>query len=263
MITCTGIHETNPCGYLAGLGLLVLANRYDNQAKLSWSDEGFAVLHIELTLDELAKRLANDNPTPLPDTDCKLRSIDVDEWTNLDLPTWLGRPDGISHKGDTPDTTQWMLTAKRDRSGGWLARAKRPHNLMGNAAKWIEAMMAWNYEDEISPMGLDPNARQQSAIQAKAASTTGPIATAGAVWLAIWGLSLLPVMPGRTAGWWSKEKFSYMTWTEPMGLALVSSLVRTKPSKALTAYGITRFWSVTSIATENQGEWALTFASSG
>lgn len=263
MIECTGIHESNPCGYLAGLGLLVLANRYDDQAKLSWSDEGCAILHTEMTIDRLADWLAQDNPTPLPDTSVKLRSIDVDQWLNLDLPTWLGRPDGWSRTGVAPDTTRWMLTSKKDRSGGWLARAKKCHAFMGDAANWREAMTGWRYENDVSPLGLDPIIRQQSALQAEPASSTGQIATASAVWLAIWGLTLLPVMPGRTAGWWSVREIRYATWTEPFGLALVKSLARARPSKDLTVYGVTRHWVVDVVETENMGEFFLSFASSG
>ncbi len=260
MIECTGIHESNPCGYLAGLGLLVLTNRYDDRAKLSWSDEGYAMLHTEMTIDRLADRLAGDNPTPLPDTDAKLRSIDLDEWLKLDLPTWLGRPDG---RKSTTDSTRWMLTPKRDRSGGWLARAKKPHALMGDAANWQEAMTGWRHEHDVSPLGFDPTVRQQSALQAESASDTGQIATAGAVWLAVWGLTLLPVMPGRTAGWLSDEEISYATWTEPFGLALVTSLVRARLSKDLSAYGVTRHWIVDVVETENKGELSLGFASRG
>ena len=260
MIECKGIHEANPCGYLAALGLLRLAHDYDSNVKLSWSDEGHAVFHTNLTAGKLAERLAADNPEPFPETDKKLRGLNVDEWLDLNLPTWLGRPDGFAKKEKSADTTPWVLIAAKGRGGGWFAEARKSHALMHDPAKWIDVISGWQHKDAVSPLGLDPSIRQESALQANTASVTGQIGTAGAVWSAVWGLTLLPVFPSGTAGWSSKSQIRYATWSAPFGLELVRSLVRAPITSDLSAYGVTRTWTVERIRTEQEGAFALDFA---
>ena len=128
------------------------------------------------------------------------------------------------------------------------------------------SVTSWQYHDKVSALQLDPSCRRDSATQAEDASSTGQIATAGAVWLAVNGLPLFPLYPGRnspiTSGWWSDKEFEYVTWKHPLCLEVVRSLCGAKPHTSMARYGVSLRWRSRAVEAGKKG-WQLLNAEPG
>ena len=144
--------------------------------------------------------------------------------------------------------TAWRMYGIKERSG-WLDTIAEIAQAM-NADKWREALFGpWRYEDEVSPLGWDPNVVQRHAEQGRSASATGPIATAGAVWLSVLSLPLFPVFPGErrlaTTGI-VNGFFCWPVWSQPATLDTVRFLLQldygSLASEQRQALGIRQLW---------------------
>jgi hypothetical protein len=251
------LSPSNPCAYLAGLGLLriVTERHLLDEPHLKWlvtPATQHAVLHTatDITLEELCELLARTHDDSwLPDTGKDIRKITPDKWHEVGGPTWAGRPDHLDKNGELL-TSQWRTFAVKERVG-WLEAVTTSAKIMTDPAKWLEALSGpWLQSDPVSPLGFDPDSFQDGATQASDASTVKPHGTAGAVWLAVNALPLFPMIPGARRPFTSgirNDRFVYVTWADPLPLSTVKALCRAPWHRVGTdqfePYGVNAIWS--------------------
>jgi hypothetical protein len=260
-IALPGLTPDNPLGFRAAVGLLSLCEQIlPSGCRLSWQQMQ-AMLHTEHACDEDALVDAFDHHhrrTGVPNWltwDKDLR-VPVEKYREqLAIADRNGQDAlaSLAHEANTDKNgklfpTAWRMYGIKERTG-WLDTIGEIAQAM-NADKWREALFGpWRYEDQVSPLGWDPNVVQHHAEQARNASATRPIATAGAVWLAVLSLPLFPVFLGErrlaTTGI-VDSAFCWPVWSQPATLDTVRFLLQldygSLSMKQRQAIGIRQLW---------------------
>lgn len=241
-IQLSGLSPDHPLGVRAAVGLLAVCDRHwPNGCRLSWQLMQ-AVLHTEHACEEeqLVQALDADhrqNGTPswlTWDKDIRVswevfaEQIATAEPAAQDALAALAHEYCVDKNGKLLPTA-WRMYGVKERTG-WLQAIQELADAMTDVEKWREALFGpWRYEDKASPLGWDPNVVQRHAEQARSTSATNPVATAGAVWLAVLSLPLFPVFVGTrglvTTGIVDGE-FYWPTWSQPATLDTVRFLLQ-------------------------------------
>ena len=240
-IQLSGLSPDHPLGVRAAVGLLAVCERlWPHECRLSWQPMQ-AVLHMEHACDEeqLVQALDEDqrqNGTPswlTWDKDIRVSYAAFAEQIATAEPAAQDALAALAHeycvdKNGKLLPTAWRMHGVKERTG-WLQAIQEIATSMTDD-KWREALFGpWRYEDNVSPLGWDPNVVQRHAEQARSASATNPVATAGAVWLAVLSLPLFPVFVGErglvTTGIVG-EAFCWPTWSHPATLDTVRFLLQ-------------------------------------
>ena len=263
-ITLSGLSPDDPLGFRAAVGLLHLCERlYPGDCRLSWQPMR-AALHTEHLHDEaqLVRALDEDHrqnamPSWLTwDNDLRVPAgqyceqlADADR-TSLEAFAALAH-EYVTDKNGKLRPTRWRMHGVKERTG-WLAIIRQVARAM-TAEKWHEALFGpWRYEDTVSPMGWDPSVVQRHAEQARRTGVTRPLATAGAVWLAVLSLPLFPVFVRRTrrrrlaTTGIVDNAFYWPIWSQPATLDTVRFLLQLDYSalsaEKRQALGVKQLW---------------------
>ena len=240
-IALPGLTPGHPLGFRAAVGLLSLSEQIlPSGCRLSWQPMQ-AILHTEHACDEDALVDTLDQhhrQTGAPSWLTWAKDIRVpvrNYCEQLAIADRNGQAAlaSLAHEANMDKNgklfpTAWRMYGIKERTGwldtiGVIARAM-------NADKWREALFGpWRYEDQVSPLGWDPNVVQRHAEQACSASATRPIATAGAVWLSVLSLPLFPVFLGER--WLATTgivdgAFCWPVWSQPATLDTVRFLLQ-------------------------------------
>jgi len=260
-IALSGLNPDSPLGVRAALGLLRVCDRiFPASCRLSWQ-RIHAVLHTRHSCDEgqLVDALDQDHrqhgtpPWLAWEKDIRVAAETFSELVAASDRSTQEVLAALAHeyhkdKNGNLRPTAWRMYGVKERTG-WLAAIGDIVKAM-TADKWREAVFGpWRYEDNGSPLGWDPSVVQRHAEQARTSSATGPVATAGAVWLAALSLPLFPVFVGQrrlaTTGIVG-DAFYWPIWTHPATLSTVRFLLqldyRKLSPEQRQALGIRQVW---------------------
>ncbi len=263
-----GLRGQNTLGFLAALGVLVLANEAGLEPKLSWTDDinQSAVLVCGKTLDELSTVLLRQlevvasgalltGEIGQKQTDVKLfpnnqRDSDLRKWTEelrisgtrleRRLLGALVAEGAVDGKGAAKPShlhfaagQQQFLDIARD----VLAAVK------ADPSRLEEAMIGpWRSDADVKNFSWASGTERIFAVRGFKPSSEKRLGIPGADALAFVGLSMLPVVEAngslRTTGCdrgWKSSAFSWSLWSEPLGIRVVQSVLAMPSPKGADA----------------------------
>jgi hypothetical protein len=262
--TLNALHGSNPLGFLAGLGTLVLASRQASpeEPHLAWHATPPHAARLwcrEPDPEVLAAALfaaLMDKAGPTPESVTGTKSF-------KDLTLQLCRSQFDKLSSDSAALLAAMAsdaTAKDRPVSGALVMTGGPQDFTAEVAKLRAAVKAagpaaiqtaifgpWQYE-EGHPLGFDPlMERQHGYLGAKPERDSRRVP--GAVLLAVTALELLPLYPAEARGGIANACFrdrhwqtmTWPLWTPPLALRAVESLLavsRARSQNALPSEGI-------------------------
>ena len=254
-VVLTGIDGSNPLGFFAALGVLAVLTDRGVAARLQWRDEGvwrpiFDGFDGELDavvawidedrascIDEAAIRLEYDGKRDLKPPPARFRRYLKDlraeaepgRRRGVDWASAFATDVVVDNNGNTKPTAlhftagqQQFLKMVRDLAEG-VTREDVEEALMG----------PWRYQRPLPVMGWDATMARDYALRASDPSGDKKLGVPGADWLAVRGLTFLPVAPvGRRVwttgcvGGWKTGRFRWGLWTVPLGREVVRSTVQ-------------------------------------
>lgn len=274
-LLCTGLDGSNPLGFFAALGALeALSARGD--AALTWRDVGgwraelhYRIAGLEGGPDALAAFLDDDRKACVDDpalmleydgkqdlkaspalfreyleglvdaaTPAKRRSVD---WAGA-----FGSDVVRDNNGNTKPTALHFTAGQQQ----FLAMVRQLSE--GTLAEDIRAALLgpWPNDKPLPIMGWDCTASRDYALRANNPSGDKKLGSPGADWLAVRGLSLLPVAPNRgrlettgCSGGWKTGSFSWPLWSARLDRDTVRALLqREVPAAMRDARGIVAYF---------------------
>jgi hypothetical protein len=263
-----GLRGQNTLGFLAALGVLVLANEAGLDPKLSWTDDinQSAVLVCDATFDQLsavvleqleviASGVLLNGEIGRTQTDVKLfpndqRGTELRKWTDelRNSGTRLERrllgalvaEGAVDGKGAAKPShlhfaagQQQFLDVARD----VLAAVK------ADPSRLEEALVGpWRSDADIKNFSWASGTERIFAVRGFKPSSEKRLGVPGADALAFVGLSMLPVVEAngslRTTGCdrgWKSSAFTWSLWGQPLGIRVVQSLLAMLPVKGAEA----------------------------
>lgn len=274
-----GLEATNPLGFLAALGTLTVCERMspDRTLRLSWTDTVVPTprLHGVATFDEVVDAVlvdrdlwtpsvALDWPTAdRPWTDVKGTTDEIGAWlTNahaaasedggraLSLVTALVGEISVD-QGGKAKPSDLHFTAGQQR---FLSMARQLRETV-DAERLIEGLAGpWRYDSDAPSLMWDVTDDRVYALSATDPAKDKKRTVPGAEWLALMGLTCLPVVgrqgrtqtPGCSGEWHRGGAFSWPVWRSALPLSVVRSLLTLDdlraddPPPSLAARGVIR-----------------------
>lgn len=262
-ILLKGIEGSNPLGFLAALGSVVVLSRTLPTVKLSWEATGSpwrpVLHHIPDDGQSLSERIADD----LANSQASDRVYGLDRklpyeqeafrghlWSarerasatarcEIDLLSALGT-DAYVEKGQFRDTSFRMVRSGDSAGQGLLAYAAKIKAATTGDAIARTLFNIWDYADDGSSLRWDPMEDQRYALRWYDPSPSsnkkfGPRTMIAANCLALEALRLFPVMPSAnrtaTTGFRYKDRkrqFTWPIWSAPLPLPVIRSLLSLK-----------------------------------
>jgi hypothetical protein len=262
-ILLTGIEGSNPLGFLAALGSVVVLGRQHPDVRLSWQTSETAwrpILHESpVSRQDLSAHLADllhdspatdnvyalDKKLPYPLESFRAHLSDAVAQASLntraevDLLAALGT-DAHADNGQFADTTFRMVRSGDSAGQGLLAYAARikAHTTPETIERTL--LQPWDYADDGSSLRWDPLEDQRYALRWYDPSPTankkfGPRTMLAANCLALEALRLFPVAPvsnrALTTGFRYKARLRQLTWpiwSPPLTLQVIRSALSLK-----------------------------------
>jgi hypothetical protein len=254
-IVLTGLDGANPLGFFAALGVLEVLSERGMPARLQWRDEGVwrpVLTGFDGGCDALvgwidedriscnaepALGLEYDGKRDLKPAPAVFRSYleqlvaqaESGRRRGVDWASAFATDVAIDSNGNTKPTALHF-------TAGQNQFLKMVTELVGDVtAKDIrEALMGpWRYERPLPVMGWDATMARDYALRASNPSGEKKLGVPGADWLAVRGLTFLPVVPVKggvkttgCTGSWKRGDFRWGLWTVPLGSAVVRSTLR-------------------------------------
>jgi hypothetical protein len=263
--TLNALHGSNPLGFLAGLGTLVLASRRagPEEARLAWHATPSHAARLWCPEPDAAALAAAlfaalmDKAGPTPESVTGTSAF-------KDLTLQLCRSQFDKLASDSAAVLAAMVsdaTAKDRPVCGPLVMIGGPQNFTAKVGKLRAAVRAagpaaiqtalfgpWRYE-EGHPLGFDPLMERQHGYLGVKPVPANNRHVPGAVLLAITALELLPLYPVEARGGTANACFrdrqwqamTWPLWSPPLALRVVESLLsvrRMKSQNALPSEGI-------------------------
>ncbi len=247
----TGLEGTNPLGFLAALGVQVAFASESKQPRLWWSDgiTSHAVVDGDFTTDRIAEQALkvfyqwNGNPALNPERPdgSEMPKGDELKLTQCDIRAYL-----MSARDNTPETSlssALVAEGSLDKKGvakpsdlyfaaGRQSFLKIAREVLSNVS--LEETLnglegPWGYEnEELGTLGWDVSDDRNYALRANDPEREKKPTNPGPEALAILGLSLHPVFPGRgrtLTQRCSGKYYSWPLWRKPASLGAVKSLL--------------------------------------
>ena len=251
----TGLEGTNPLGFLAALGVQVAFASESEQPRLWWSDGiiPHAVVDGDFTTDRIAEQALrvfsqwNGGPALNPERPDGLKMPKGDELklTQSDIRAYL-----MFARDNTPETSlssALVAEGSLDKKGvakpsdlyftagqQWFLKIAREVLSNVSLEETLNGLEGpWGYEnDRLGTLGWDVSDDRDYALRANNPSGEKKPTNPGPEALAILGLSLHPVFPGRgrtltqgCSGKWTEGHYSWPLWRKPASLNAVKSLL--------------------------------------
>lgn len=244
---------SHPLGALASFGLLRLATEWDDSVRLAFTMQDDWVAFLEsnelVSMDTLISKLTDWIKSNEVDRILQWADdvrITRDEYqrvlasalleNDLLLAKFLGAiaADGAvdRQKGLIKPCSFYMVSGQQSFLKGAqeivAAIRANPESMFSEALRG-----PWKYQARIHGLGWDPNTERLYALRHKAPTSEKPSCVAGAVILALWALSLFPVVSNNgkafTAGFTRKKFQQFFSWpvfSTPIQLTELWSLLQ-------------------------------------
>jgi hypothetical protein len=259
-LVLAGLDGGNPLAFLAALGVLAIAARQTRETRVLWvcadgrwrpvihgveedEDRFIQALLAGLELDESKPfSMQRELPFGVGDFVAALNTaVERDDPLRRrlsDLLAGLGTDGVVDEKGRFADTALRMVRSKDAAGQGLLAYAMNMRKLIDGPALRRALFEKWRYEDSGFALRWDPIEDDRYGLRWYDPGTSSNAKFAlrtmqGANVLALEGLALLPVQPGRrsavTTGFGTlagrREYFTWPIWDVAIGVDVVRSLL--------------------------------------
>lgn len=275
--TLTALDGSNPLGFLAALGVLAVEERMlpSERPRLSWTTGVIArpVLHGLATAEHLVDAVMQDRqhwfesavldfPPEAPARDVKLDATGLRAWLKacagarfsdggraLSLVAALVAEGSYTGDGKAKPTDLHFTAGQQQ----FLEMARRLRDEL--TADHVEEALTgpWRYESQLPSFKWDVADDRTYALSAVNPASEQKLTVPGAEWLALMGLTFLPVARGRgrtrttgCSGSWKQGAFSWPLWEDPLTadevrtLLSLGDLIKEEPSTDLAARGVVR-----------------------
>jgi hypothetical protein len=250
-ITLRGLPASNPLGYLAALGVLSVCERLlPGQVRMSWTNTvtPFPVLHGTLSIDELVDIVMADRAEwaasfilTCPHDDVKFSRDDLASFVakcadngqrSSALCSALVAEGVVDGKGNSKPS-DFHFTAGQQK---FLAMAKALVSELTPEHVREAICGPWRYESPLPSLKWDVTDDRVYALSATNPASSAKLTVPGAEWLSLLGLTLLPVFCGPKgllttgcSGKWKSGEFQWATWSEPLSMRAVETLLAHLP----------------------------------
>lgn len=257
-----GLDGTNPLGFLAALGVLRVLSFHQEDVKLSWKMSAGAWRPVVLRAPRSLSQLGTDLHE-------KIRRLDQSAWfIDKELPFRANKL--REHAQNTVDNSCWSSRVTLDTLSAFGAECFREQKIVkkevveifedtafrlvrsgDNQHKGLLEYAAftladcgpeqiqrcltsdWHYRDEKKSFRWDPAEDRGYAYQWGDPGDDGALTERGANCLALFGMTLFPVIPSRraaeTTGFGLKEakksSFTWPIWNYPLNVSVVASML--------------------------------------
>ena len=245
-----GLDGANPMAFLAALGLLSVGDRMTGSGvwRLSWRDRAVAtpILHGVAGIDEIRNAVMVDREAWLaapvlqyPESDLKFKPVDLRDYIlkcrnakdgdrSAALVNALVAEGPIDGKGNAKPTDLYFTAGQQK----FVEMIRRIRDGMA-AANIDEALLQpWRYDGSVPSLKWDIIDDRPYALGATDPSTTTKSTVPAGEWLALLGLSSLPVFADKTKlattgckGGWKSGTFTWPNWSTPMSHRAAMSLI--------------------------------------
>lgn len=278
-IDLPALEGTNPLGFLAALGALAVTARMrpEMTVRLSWKDAAVPTpqLHGLQNLDDIVEAVLEDRdawedsvalywPPKGPYwKDVKLTQSEVKEWLSaaesavesdnsrsLSLVVALVGQVSVDRSGSAKPTDLHFTAGQQQ----FLDMARQLHENI-DAGHVVEALEGpWRYDSDMKSFKWDVTDDRVYALSAVNPTTEAKLTVPGAEWLALMGMTMLPVVgtsgrtltPGCDGDWHRGGTFSWPLWRPGLSVSVVKSLLTLRdlleetPTRNLSARGVMR-----------------------
>jgi hypothetical protein len=254
-VVLTGLDGANPLAFFAALGVLEVLSERGVPARLQWRDESVwrpVLTGFDGGIDALVGWIDEDriscSAEPAIGLECDgkrdlkpapavfrsylehlVAQAEPGRRRGVDWASAFATDVAMDNNGNTKPTALHFTAGQQQflKMVTELVAGLTPEDIR-------EALVGpWRYERPLPVMGWDATMARDYALRASDPSGDKKLGVPGADWLAVRGLTFLPVVPVKTRakttgciGGWKTGHFRWGLWTVPLGRAVVRSTVR-------------------------------------